>query len=144
MSDCSDERKVVDLRVLKALGCEKAPEILIYFWIESLGNFIYAIHRARTRPSGGEPELFSDGVQRDIDNARLDQETLIDILKTREGFAFTDHAEYLKWYRWWNQWHKCELSEEKWRELNRLLRWDGTQTEETFAAWRPEGDWRKI
>jgi hypothetical protein len=110
--------------------------------IESLGDFIFCIHRARTRPSGGDPELFSQGVQDDVDNARADQQALVDFLKQREGFDVADHAEYMLWYRWWNNWHKRELSDARWNELNRFLNWDGSQTEETFVDWRPEGDWR--
>lgn len=132
------------LKVLKQDDVGKAPEILVYFWIESLGDFIHCIHRARTRPSGGDPELFSEGVQADVDNARSDQQQLVGKLKTRDGFTFADHAEYMRWYRWWNQWHKHQLSDDKWNELNRILKWDGSQTEETFAAWRPEGDWREV
>lgn len=88
------------MRFMNRDDFDKAPEILIYFTIESLGGFMFAIHRARTRPSGGEPELFSVDVQADIDNARHDQEALVEILKSREGFAFADHAEYMRWYRW--------------------------------------------
>lgn len=129
------------MRFINRDDFDKAPEILIYFTIESLGGFMFAIHRARTRPSGGEPELFSVDVQADIDNARHDQEVLVEILKSREGFAFADHAEYMRWYRWWNNWHR-ELSDERWKQLDDLLNWDGTQTEELFADWRPSGDWR--
>ncbi len=132
----------MDLKVLKCENVDQAPEILIYFWIETLGDFIHCIHRARTRPSGGDPEMFSAAVQADLDNAFADQKALVEMLKKRQGFAFADHEEYKRWYRWWNQWHKYSLSNERWEQLNSSLLWDGSQTEETFAAWRPEGDWR--
>ena len=79
----------------------------------------------------------------DSENARSDQETLIAHLKTREEFAFADHEEYMKWYRWWNEWHKHTLTEEQWKQLDNILRWDGTQNEETFKDWRPSGSWRE-
>ena len=129
----------MDLRVLKAERVEDAPEILIYFWIQTLGDFLWTMHRATTR-HGADPAA----VGPDCENARHDQERLVAMLKTRDGFAFKDHAEYMLWFLWWNQWHKSELRCEQWDELNHLLRWDGTQTEETFAAWRPQGNWREV
>lgn len=128
----------MDLKILKQDDVDKAPEILVYFWIETLGDFIHCMGRAH-RLHGASREVLEDAAR-----AREDQQSLVDMLKTRDGFAFADHAEYMRWYRWWNQWHKLELSDEKWRQLDRLLKWDGTQTEETFAAWRPDGDWRKV
>lgn len=124
------------LNILKVNNIEKAPEILIYFWIETLGDFIHCMQRAY-RLHDASVEVLSDA-----DRARKDQEILVDILKGRDGFKFADHAEYMLWYRWWNKWHKYELSDEDWNELNGCLKWDGTQTEETFVDWRPDGDWR--
>lgn len=129
-------------RILKVNDVQNAPEIIIYFLIEGLGDFIHCIHRARTRPSGGDAGLFTQKVQDDVENARADQIALVEILKQREELAFKDHEEYMQWYRWWNRWHKRDLTDEQWNALDRLLKWEGWQTEETFSEWRPQGDWR--
>lgn len=127
----------MDLKIFNMGNVEKAPEIIVYFLIESLGDFIHCMGRAH-RLHGAGSEVLQDAAK-----AREDQEALIDLLKSRDGLAFADHAEYMRWYRWWNRWHKQELSEDQWKELNGLLNWNGTQTEETFAVWRPSGDWRE-
>lgn len=125
------------LNILAAENVEQAPEIILYFWIESLGDFLFTMNRA-VQKHGAKPEE----VEQDCVNARADQQALVDLLKTRKGFEFADHAEYMKWYRWWNHWHRHVLTDEQWRELNKKLQWNGTQTEEDFAGWRPEGNWR--
>lgn len=128
----------MEFKVLKITNAESMPEILIYFSIESLGSLIHTLGRAVSH-SGADPL----SVGPDMTNAREDQQKLVDMIKSREGFAFADHAEYMRWYRWWSSWHKNELTNEQWNKLDRLLAWDGTQTEETFANWRPEGSWRE-
>lgn len=127
----------MDLKLLTAKNVEAAPEILIYFMIQSLGDFIFAMRRAVTHYGAKETDLLTD-----VANAHHDQKELVDILKKRDGFAFADHAEYMTWFRWWHEWHKSSLTDDQWKQLNSLLEWDGTQTEETFAAWRPSGTWK--
>jgi len=127
----------ISLKILKQDNIEQAPEILVYFWIETLGDFIHCMRRAHRL------HVASEEVLQDAAAAREDQECLVELLKSRKGFAFADHADYMRWYRWWNHWHKITLTEDQWRKLDRLLKWDGTQTEETYAEWRPEGDWRE-
>jgi hypothetical protein len=128
----------MDLKILKQNEVEKAPEILVYFWIQTLGNFIHSMGRAYHR-YGASVAVLDEALR-----AREDQELLVEMLKKRDGFAFADHVEYLRWFHWWHQWHMHGLPEERWNELDSLLRWDGTQTEETFAGWRPSGDWREV
>lgn len=130
------KRKTV-FKMLKFDSVEGMPEILFYFGIEGLGDFLWSMKRAVSH-GGADPA----SVAKDVADARADQQTLLGILKTREGFAFADHDEYMRWYRWWNVWHKQTLSNDQFNELNRLLSWDGTQTEETFAKWRPSGTWK--
>ena len=84
---------------------------------------------------------FGEGLE-DAHNAYSDQQTLVELLKSREGFAFADHDEYMKWYRWWNNWHKNELTNEQWGTLDRLM--GSGKTEEDCKEWRPSGDWRNV
>jgi len=128
----------MQLNLMTAENVENAPSILIYFWIESLGDFLHTMSRA-VRLHGAKPE----DLARDQVNAYDDQTALMNLLKSRPEFAFADHDEYMLWYRWWNHWHKHELTDSQWRVLNALLKWDGTQTEATFADWRPSGVWKK-
>lgn len=127
----------MDLKVFNLDNVERAPEIIVYFLIESLGDFIYCMERAHRR-YGADSVVLDDA-----EKARSDQRALVEMLKSRDGFGFADHSEYMRWYRWWNRWHKSKLDDEQWGQLNRLLKWDGTQTDETFFAWRPDGDWRE-
>lgn len=127
----------MDLKFLKFSDVEKAPEILIYFWIEGLGDVIHSMRRAYQMHDADSEVLDAAAL------AREDQKQLVEMLKQREGFAFADHDEYMRWYRWWNRWHKHVLTDLQWSILDQLLDWDGTQTEETYAAWRPEGNWRE-
>jgi len=124
-------------QVLKIENAESAPEIIIYFWIESLGDFIHTMQRAHRLHGAGDAVLVDAG------KAHADQTLLVEIMKSRDGFGFADHAEYMRWYRWWNNWHKNDLSDEQWSEVNSRLKWDGTQTEESFAKLRPSGSWRE-
>lgn len=123
--------------MLKFESVERMPEILFYFGIEGLGDFLWSMKRAVSHYGANSEELVEN-----VANARADQQTLVDLLKTREGFNFADHEEYMRWYRWWSVWHKQTLSSDQFKELDRLLKWDGTQTEETFAKWRPSGTWK--
>lgn len=126
-------------KMIKKLTAEDAtnlPEIMIYFYINSLGDFLWVQKRAKIR---GEMAA-GDGVV-DEENAYHDQQKLVEILKAREGFQFKDHAEYMQWFCWWSNWHKRELTDDQWRALNRLCsEW---KTEADFAGWRPSGDWRE-
>lgn len=129
----------MNFKMLKLEGDPtKLPEILIYFFIESLGDFLWTMKRA-VQKFDAKPEDLSE----DCQNAYHDQQQLVELIKTRPGLNFANHDEYMLWYRWWNHWHKRELTEEQWRELNNLIKWDGTQTEEQFAAWRPTGNWKE-
>lgn len=127
----------MDLKLLTAKNVESAPEVLIYFFINTLGDFIWTMQRAVEKHGANHADL-----SKDVANARHDQGQIIEILKKRDGFAFADHAEYMTWFRWWSEWHKQSLSQDQWRTLDGMLKWDGTQTEETFAAWRPSGTWK--
>ena len=121
--------------MLKIENGESLPEIMIYFCINSLGDFLYVQRRAK-----GRGEMAADVGLEDEANAYSDQQKLVEILKTREGMNFADHAEYMRWFTWWSNWHKHELTEEKWRELDRLI--SVGKTEDDFAGLRPSGDWR--
>lgn len=113
------------------------PEILIYFFIQELGDIIWTMRRAVQKFDADPTE-----VKPTSDNAYHDQQQLLEIIKSRPGFNFANHAEYLLWYRWWHHWHMNELTPEQWSELKSLITWDGTQTEASFAAWRPKGHWK--
>lgn len=122
--------------MLKIDYSSDTPEILIYFYIQTLGDFLYFQHRLKRR---GEIDV-NCGIEEE--EAAYDQQVkLVEVLKTKEGFNFANHDEYLQWYRWWNNWHKNELSDEEWRKLDRFLAVG--KTEEDFAKWRPSGSWRK-
>jgi hypothetical protein len=124
-------------KMLKFENTDAIPEILIYFFIESLGDFLWSMKRAVEKFGANPADLKTD-----CDNAYHDQQQLVELIKTRPGFNFVNHDEYMLWYRWWNNWHKRELNEEQWIELDKLIKWDGTQTEADFANWRPQGNWK--
>jgi hypothetical protein len=126
-------------KMLKFENTDAIPEILIYFFIESLGDFLWSMKRAVEKFGANPTDL-----QTDNDNAYHDQQQLVELIKARPGFNFADHAEYMLWYRWWNNWHKRELTEEQWIELDKLIKWDGTQTEADFTNWRPKGNWKNV
>lgn len=130
-----------DFKILDAKSVQSAPEILIYFWIKTLVDFIDCMNQARSLASAEDP-VHGQSVTDDIENANSDQELLVDMLKSRKEFAFTNYDEFKRWYRWWNHWHNSQLSSDQWKLLKKILKWDETQTEETFVDWRPSGDWR--
>lgn len=123
-------------KMLKIEDGTNLPEIMIYFYINTLGDFLWVQRRAKNRG-----DMAADVGLEDEANAYADQQKLVEILKAREGFAFAGHHEYMRWFRWWSNWHKKELSNDEWRRLDRLL--GVAKTEEEFAEWRPAGDWRQ-
>lgn len=126
----------MEFKMLTLPDIQNAPEILIYFSIETLGDFLNVMRRAKRHG-----DVKSDDCKVDEQNAYHDQKQLVEVLKQR-GFAVDDHEQYMKWYRWWNHWHRRTLNDDQWNELNRIIEWDGTQTEETFRDWRPAGNWQ--
>ena len=100
---------------------EKLNEIDIYFMIDSCGAFIW---RMTHDMSHGR---ISDtvGVSKEIEEVKVIQEFAAQqLLKFGIDPATRSdrpNGQYWKWYNFWNNWHKNELSEKQWNIISNKM-----------------------
>ena len=116
-------------------------EISLYFLIEEIGGFIWRMNHDMAH--GRIPIDSHVVIDSDISNVRKHQAYAVERLRdVVEGLDPTDAdahptTEYFNWYRWWNNWHKNELTEEQWSEISIKMR-----NGEDISTYRPQGSWQ--
>ena len=124
-----------------AIKIEEMNEISLYFLIDEIGAFTWRMNHDMAH--GRIPIESHAAIDHDIVNMRQYQIQAVERLRdVVEGLDPTDSDarptdDYLAWYRWWNNWHKKELTEDQWNEISGKM-----QRDEDISDYRPEGSWR--
>ena len=118
---------------------DNMTEIRLYFFIDFVGAYTWRMNHDYSHGRISEDEMVS--IDKTIARLRIKQDRAVKNL-TRFGFKpLSDEgkptAEYWAWYKWWSKWHKDDLTQEQWRELDAKM-----SAGEDVSSYRPSGDWR--
>lgn len=115
-------------------------EIMLYFLIDAIGAFTWRMNHDYAH--GRIPEDDMVAINKDIERLRVKQDRAVKNLPRFGVNPLEDGkttAEYWAWYKWWNHWHKDELTNEQWDELNQKM-----NEKADLSSYRPSGDWHAL
>lgn len=116
------------------------PEYECYFLIEDCGGFIWHMNHE----IGHGRIQSTPGIEQDILNVREIQEYVV---SKQNKFGVDpesvnlprDLSDYWKWYEFWNNWHKNDLTNEQWNEISKRLK-----SEESIQEFLPTTKWNDL
>ena len=116
-------------------------ELHLYFFIDFVGAFTWRM--GHDYGHGRISEADWESIKKDSERLQKQQARAVQNL-TRFGVkSLNDDGrptdEYRAWYSWWSHWHKDEMSNEEWRELDSKM-----VAKEDVSTYRPKGDWRTL
>lgn len=116
-------------------------EIHLYFLIDFVGAVAWRMNHDASHGRILKEDM--EKIDKDIERWKVQQDRAVRNL-TRFGVHPLDDggkptAEYWAWYKWWSNWHKDELSNKQWLELDRKM-----SAKEDVSTYRPTGDWRTL
>jgi hypothetical protein len=128
---------------LKEKGVNKVingTELELYFTINSIGGFIWRMNH----DAAHSRIVLTEKMNEDLNEAQYAIEFAV--LNTRRfGVEIpepkdNEHVQrtepYNKWFSWWNHYIQHKLTDEEYKELDKLM-----ETGQDYSSFRPEGTW---